>query len=122
MKNDELDLIIEKSLGTEPGFQLPSGFARMVTASVMRKDQLRNDLREYFYMTIITISLLAVAGGLYYYADKAMILQLFNFISDNVFPVLFATFLLNFVLFADKVLLPLLFNRSNHIRAEEKGH
>ncbi len=121
MKNDELDNILEKSLRVEPGFQLSPGFAQMVTASVMRTDQLRNDIREYIYLTSVIISLLSVAAGLYYYLDRALMTQFFTFISENVFPVILAVFLLNFILFADKVLLPFLFSRWNRIQADDNS-
>lgn len=113
MKNEELDQIIEKSFGTEPGFQLPADFAQKVAFSVVRRQQWKADLREYFYLLAVVVSLLAVVFGFYYFVDKELITRLFSWLSENIIQVVFAAFVLNFVFFADRVLLRLLFNRWN---------
>lgn len=111
MKNEELDIILEKSLKSDEGFLLPADFAQKVTIRVVRHEQWKNDLKEYFIILGIIISLLATAGGLYYYLDKEIIAHLTTFISRNLIQVLGILFTLNFILLADRVLLPLLFNR-----------
>lgn len=111
MKNEELDLIIEKSLKTSDGFHLPADFARKVTVAVVRQEQWKNDLKEYLSILGIIISLLGVAAGLYYYLDKGFIGSITTFVSGNLIQVIGAVFVLNFILLADRVLLPLLFNR-----------
>jgi len=111
MKNEELDQIIEKSFRTEPGFQLSPDFATKVAFTVVRKEQWKTDLREYLYLTGILLSLLAVVSGFYYYVDKAFVLQAAAFLSNNMIPVILIAFLLNFIWFADRVLLRLLFSR-----------
>ena len=85
MKNEELDQMIEKSFRTEPGFQLPANFAQKVA--------------------------FAVVLGFYYFVDKAFVLQSIAFLSNNMIPVILVVFLLNFIWFADRVLLGLLFSR-----------
>jgi len=111
MKNEELDQMIEKSFRTEPGFQLPANFAQKVAFALVRREQWKTDLREYLYMTGVLLSLLAVVLGFYYFVDKAFVLQAFAFLSKNVIPVISIVFLLNFIVFADRVLLRLLFSR-----------
>lgn len=111
MKNEELDHIIEKSFRTEPGFQLPANFAQKVAFTVASREQWKTDLREYLYLTGVLLSLLAVVSGFYYFVDKAFVLQTFAFLSKNIIPVILIVFLLNFIWFADRVLLRLLFNR-----------
>ena len=113
MKNEELDQIIEKSFGTEPGFQLPADFAQKVAFSVVRRQQWKTDLREYFYLLAVVISLLSVVSGFYYFVDRELIVHIFTWLSGNVIQVVFAVFILNFVFFADRVLLRLLFSRWN---------
>ena len=113
MKNEELDYIIEKSLKTNVDFRLPVDFAQKVTLAVVRHEQWKNDLREYLLMTGVIIGLLSVAVGLYYYLDKEFIMNLFSFVTGNVILVICVLFTLNFILLADKVLLPLLFNRAS---------
>ena len=113
MKNEELDHIIEKSFRAEPDFHLPVNFAKKLTFSVMRREQWKTDLREYLYLTTILILLLAVASGTYYLIDKDIVIRIFSFITQNTLSVAFIVFILNFILFADRVLLRLLYNRWN---------
>ncbi len=56
-----------------------------------------------------SVSLLSVVCGLYYYLDKEIVIQVFSILSENVIQVFLVVFLLNFILFADRVLLRLLF-------------
>lgn len=111
MRNEELDQIIEKSFGTEPDFYLPTDFAQKLTLTVIRREQWKTDLREYFYLTGVLLSLLVVVSGFYYFVDKEFVLQAFAFLSKNVIPVISIAFLLNFIVFADRVLLRILFSR-----------
>lgn len=115
MKNEEIENILNSSLRREPDFHLPVDFAQKVSFSVIRHDQWKNDLYEYYFLTAILLSLLSVTAGLYYFIDRALILRFFSFISENVIPVVCAVLILNFIFFADKVLLPFLFNRWNRI-------
>ncbi len=109
MKNEELDKIIEKSFGSEPRFKLSVDFAQKVTLAVGRREQWKSDLNEYLLLTAILLSLLSAVFGLYYYVDKEFVMRIFAFASGNIIQVVFSLFLLNFVLFADRVLLRLLF-------------
>ncbi len=111
MKDEELDYIIEESYRTEPDFRLPADFARRLTLSVTRREQWKTDFREYLYLTTILISLLAVATVTYYLIDKDIVIRFFSFITQNAVTAVFIVFILNFILFADRVLLCLLFNR-----------
>jgi hypothetical protein len=111
MKNEELDQIIEKSFRTEFDFQLPVDFAQKVTVQIIRREQWKTDLREYLSILGVSLSLLTIVFGFYYFVDKEFILQAFAFISGNLIPVISLVFILNFIFFADKVLLRLLFSR-----------
>ena len=111
MEDKELDQIIEKSFRREPDFYLALDFAQKVTQSVARQEQWKTDLREYISLTAFLLGLLSMVGGLYYYLDNELIMQVFAFVNQNAIPVVFAVFILNFILFVDKVLLRLLFSR-----------
>jgi hypothetical protein len=111
MKNEDLDYIIENSFLAEPDFHLPSDFAQRLILTVNRREQWKTDFREYLYVTAILISLLAVATATYYLIDKSIVIRLFSFIAQNAVSVVFIIFILNFIFFTDRVLLPLLFNR-----------
>lgn len=109
MRNDELDQIIEKSFRSEPVFSLPANFAGKVTLRIVSREQWKTDLREYLYVLGVLLALLAVVSGFYYFVDKAFVLRAIAFLSENVTMVVSTAFLLNFIFFADKVLLRLLF-------------
>jgi polyferredoxin len=111
MKNDELTEILDRSFSAEPNFRLPDEFAHRVTTALIRREQWRTDLQEYFYLTAILIVLMVAASGIYYLLDKELLIGTMNFIKSNIVPVAFMFFFLNFILFADKVLLRLLFSR-----------
>jgi len=111
MKNEELDYIIDESFRTEPEFRLPADFARRLTLSLTRREQWKTDVREYLYLTAVLISLLAVATVTYYLIDKDIVIRFFSFITQNAVTVVLIVLILNFILLADRVLLPLLFNR-----------
>jgi len=109
MNREDLDIIMEKSFATEPDFHLPADFAQKVTFSVVNREQWKNDLNEYISLTVVILALISVVAGLYYYIDKAFVIKIFSFVSENVVQVVLVFFLLNFILFADRVLLRLLF-------------
>jgi len=111
MNKDELTEIFDRSLSREPDFRLPVDFAQKVTTSIVRRERWKTDLQDYFLLTAIFISLIAVASGTYYLVDKELLVRALNFCETNWVPVAFLFFTLNFVLFADKVLLRLLFSR-----------
>ncbi|MCX6238402.1 MAG: hypothetical protein NTY07_12740 [Bacteroidia bacterium] len=113
MKNEELDHIIEKSFKTEPDFHLSANFTRKLTLLVTRREQWKTDLREYLYLTAILILLLSIGSITYYFIDKDIVMRFLTFITGNAFQVVFIVFVLNFILFADRVLLRLLFRRWN---------
>jgi hypothetical protein len=111
MRKDELTNILERSMGVEPNFRLPADFAQRVTASVVRREQWKSDLQEYFYLIGSLIFLLAVTAGIYYLADKELLMHIWAFVKSNLLPLTLLFFIFNFILLADKVLLRMLFNR-----------
>ena len=113
MKNKELDQLIEQSFGYEPDFQLPDNFARQVTAELKRRSQWKNNLIEYLFLIGFSSFLLTIVAGTYYLVNKEILIQILNFASQNIPSVIFVLVLLNFILFADRVLLPILFNSQN---------
>ncbi len=113
MKNKELDQLIEQSFGYEPDFQLPDNFAQQVTAELKRRSQWKNNLIEYLFLIGFSSFLLTIVAGTYYLVNKEILIQILNFASQNIPSVIFVLVLLNFILFADRVLLPILFNSQN---------
>ena len=109
MKNDVLDKMIELAAREAPEFQLPDDFAKKITVKIESHVQWKNNLLEYFYMTVLAVFLLFTCVGLYYYIDKVIIINIISFVSHNLVPFVSIALLLNFVIFSDKVLLPWLF-------------
>ena len=115
MKNEELDLILENAMKTGPDFHLPADFSLKTSEKVAHSIQWKNDLLEYLYLTILILSLVVASAGMYYYIDKSLALRLLSIISQNSVLFVLGFLLLNFILFVDKVLLPLLFNKWNRV-------
>lgn len=114
MNTKELEHILDQSFRSEPDFHLPDGFARQVTRTVVRREQWKTDLFEYLYLTCVFVFLLTIASGFYYFIDKQLVLNVLTFLSGNIIQVALILFILNFILFADRVLLRLLFRGLPH--------
>jgi hypothetical protein len=111
MNNEELDLYIENAMKTGPDFHLPVDFAQKATLKITHSTQWKNDLLEYLYLSGLIFALISVGAGLYFYIDNILVLRILSIISQNSMQFILGFLLLNFILFADKVLLPLLFSR-----------
>jgi hypothetical protein len=88
-------------------------FAQKMANTIVRHEQWKTDLVEYLGITGILIFLLTVASGTYYLVNKEFLLKAYALVSENLIPVILVVFLINFILFADRVLLRLLFSRWN---------
>jgi hypothetical protein len=111
MKDKELDHIIGKSFSIEPDFHLPADFAQKVSGIIIKREQWKSDLIEYLSITGILTFLLLVISGTYYFINKDLLMKAYIFLSENMVPVILTVFLINFILFTDRVLLRLLFSR-----------
>lgn len=111
MKTEELDQIIEKSFRTEPDFHLPDNFTDKLLLAVGQREQWRSNVAEYLNILGIITALILIVLGFYYYINAKLVLEIFSFVSANIVQVILVGFILNFILFADRVLLRLLFSR-----------
>jgi hypothetical protein len=110
MKNDELNKILDASFKVEPDYHLSSDFVQKVTLAVVKREQWKTDLVEYFYLMAGLFLLLVLVTGIYYLADKELLDKIAAFVKNNTIPVVFMGSILSFILLADRVLLRLLFN------------
>jgi len=113
MKNEDIGNIIEQSFRTEPDFRLSSNFAKKISGLVGRNNQWKANLHEYFFLSAVLFFLLAISSCIYYFVDKETSLRFYMFFEGNISFVFLIAFLINFVLFADRVLLRLLFRKWN---------
>ena len=111
MRNEDLAEILETSLKADPVYRLPSDFAQKVTLSIVRREQWKSDLSDYLYLTAGLVAIMAAACGIYYFADKDLLMRIWIFLKSNLLPVSFILLTINFILLADRVLLRLLFSR-----------
>ena len=111
MYKENLNHIVEVALTQEPEFNLPADFSQNIMAKVILREQWKTDLYEYLNIAGILGFLIAVVSGTYYLVDKDLLLQMYSYVSMNLLQVSAVIFLLNFILFADRVLLRLLFNK-----------
>ena len=88
-------------------------FAKRLTLKVIGREQWKNDLREYFLLSSVIVALLLIVAGFYYFVNQDFVLKAFDFLSTNLIPVISVLILVNFIFFADKVILRQLFRRWN---------
>lgn len=113
MNKEELDLILEKTFRKDPEYFLSENFAQKVTQAVARREHWKSDLLEYFYLSAVLFSLLLVVAGFFYLIEKDQVLKVISLVTENILPIILTGLILNFILFADRVLLRLLFSRWN---------
>ncbi len=111
MKADfEFDRYITEALKEEPDFFLPSDFTDKMTEKIRRKYTLRENLKEYSVYTVLFLGLAILVCAFLFYINKDTPLQLQTFITGHFAEIISLIFVANFILFADKVLLRLLFS------------
>lgn len=111
MDKTELNQLVDQSLKSEPSWQLPDNFAMKVSQLIARKEQWKADFREYLLLAAVALGLIILTAGFYFFVDKQTTLMVYHFITANWLTFALIAFLVNFILFADRVLLRLLFNR-----------
>ncbi len=111
MKNEDLSEMLTTALRAEPDYTLPSNFALKMTLSIARKERWKINLSDYAYLVASLLFLLLITSGVYYLADKDLLFRTWSFLKSNLLPVTLILFTLNFILLADRVLLPYLFDR-----------
>jgi hypothetical protein len=111
MNNKELDQLIDESFSAEPDFHLSADFAQKVSTALIRHSQTKTEFINYLYIIAFLTGLLLFSCGIYYMINKELLMQFITFVKQHTLNVLFTIILLNFVFFADRVLLRLLFNK-----------
>lgn len=107
--------LLDEVLKAEPGFTLSENFADVVAAKAGRKFA----LMQYFYEFLIYlgsfagIAVVTIAMSFIWYG--ANLQNWLQFLSGNISLVAGLSFLLVFILFADRVLLRYFFYRSSNI-------
>lgn len=110
MKADvEFDKYIDGALKEEPGFFLSSGFADKMAEKISREYALHESLKEYSVYAALFLGLAILVGAFLFFINKNDFSQLQAFIANHLFEIISLVFVVNFILFADKVLLRLLF-------------
>jgi hypothetical protein len=110
MKADfEFDKYITEALTEEPGFFLPADFADKMTEKIRRRHSLRESLKEYSVYAALFLGLAIFVCGFLLFINKDNLSQLQAFVTGNLTEIILLVFIANFILFADKVLLRILF-------------
>ncbi len=111
MKNDEFDEVIDKALREKPDYFLQANFADRLTQRWEARTSRKNDLVEYVSILATVVLVLVIPGIVFYLINEDFVLTLKTMMSLHGSQILSLFFVLNFVLFADRVLLPWLFFR-----------
>ena len=110
MKADfEFDKFINEAFKEEPDFFLPANFANKLDERVTRRYSLTESLKEYSLYAALLAGLAIIVCGFLLFINKDNLPQLQNFITGHIIDIISLIFIANFVLFADKVLLRILF-------------
>lgn len=116
-KNSISEEWMDEVLSQSPEFSLSENFADKVAVKVARRFAWEQYFREFLlYLSLIT-GILIITGGIGFVLLEASWKAWFNFISTNSVLVSGVIFMLLFVLFMDKVLLPYFFYRFAKDRA-----
>ena len=110
MKADfEFDKYITEALKEEPDFFLSADFADKMTEKISKRYSLRESLNEYLVYASIFLGLAILVGGFLLYINKDNPSQLQASVTGHLTEIISLIFIANFILFADKVLLRMLF-------------
>jgi hypothetical protein len=109
MEHDELDRIIDSSFKMDPGYQLPAGFADRLVERWEKRTSRQANLKEYGLIVGTVVAILLVLGFTFYVLDREQLIQWRIYLVEHRVFIGSVLFLLNFTLFADRVLLPWLF-------------
>ena len=110
MKTDfDLDKYINGALKQEPDFFLSPDFADKMTEKISRRYSFQESLREYSIYVSVFLGLAAFVCAFLLYINKENLSQISGFITGHFTEIVSLVFIANFILFADKVLLRILF-------------
>lgn len=98
--------ILDEVLTTPPDILLPDNFADVVAQKMQKRFIWREYIIEFAAYFGAFVGLVLVAAGIAFFWYGANWNEWLNFISANVWTVAGANFLLLFILFTDRVLLP----------------
>lgn len=105
----EFDKYVTEALKEEPDFFLPVNFADKITDKIRRNHSFRESLKEYSVYTALFLGLAIFVCGFLLFINKDNLSSLQAFVSGNLTEIILLVFIANFILFADKVLLRILF-------------
>lgn len=114
-KYNNPDNWLDEALKTEPGFNLPAGFADRVAKQAVRQFAWNQYFREFLVYLAALLGIVVLSAGMSFIWLGASWKEWLQFISENFVLVAGLNILGVFILFADKVLLRYFFYRfSNH--------
>lgn len=110
MKADfDFDKYVDNALKEEPDFFLPVDFADKMTGKISRKYDVKESLKEYSVYAAVFFGLAILVCSFFIFINKGDLSQLQVFFTKHLAEIISLVFIANFILFADKVLLRLLF-------------
>lgn len=109
-ENIDIDKLINESFESSCEFKLTDNFADKVTLTIIKREQFKSDLIEYFQICTAFISLFAIVAGFYLYIDKGQLMNALKIFTDNSALSIMIILAVNFIVFIDRVLLRILFD------------
>ena len=115
MKNDGYDELVDRAIREKPDYFLQANFADRLTRRWEARESRKNDLMEYFSILGIVVLVLLIPGVVFFLINEDFILTVKDLLSMHGSQIFLLFFVLNFVFFADRVLLPWLFRLRNQV-------
>ena len=113
MKNDKCDELVDKALREKPDYFLQANFADRLTRRWEARTSRKNDFVEYVSILATVVLILLIPGIVSYLINEDFLSTVKDVLSMHGSQIFFFFFVLNFVLFTDRVLLPWLFRLRN---------
>ncbi|MCK9203651.1 MAG: hypothetical protein M0P58_04335 [Bacteroidales bacterium] len=110
--NIELNKAIDEILRKPPDIGIPADFTDRVVFAAMKRQTMKESLKEFFYKCLIAIASFIVFGIIFYFVTVRTPDMLLSVLLQNWRFILIVAFLGFFVLFNDQVILKYLFRKS----------
>jgi len=106
----DFDKFVTEALKEEPAYFLPTNFAERMAEKVQHKLIWKSSLWEYLMVAFLLVGIAVLIFAAYYFVNKESFSQIQSFMTKNTVGILSLVFIVNFILFADKVILRMLFS------------
>ncbi len=111
-KDKYTERLLDDVLKMQPSYSLPEDFASKMAIKVNKKMVFQQYLRDFLIYFLAILGIAGVSIGILFYIHSDIWQNLMNMVKSNMVLVGGIAFIIMFVLFIDKVLLPYFYHTS----------